>query len=220
MSEKGKRATPAMVNGAGKAAAGSNGKKFSAALLKIASDFEKLSRDTEGLQDYEKGLNSQADLQQKLEQKNHEMEGKNREMASIRKERNEEVATLQKKIDKTNEFTERLFREHEARHKVWETEKERHTNDSAELSRLRNELEMSRTAVKKSDGENRELREELGQCKEQLDKCQDQTTILENQYNLSGLQLRDVQNKLQGSQNSVAVLEQKLGILLLDRKKV
>ena len=207
MSEKGKRATPITVNGAGKATAGNDGKKFSATMLKIASEFEELRKDTEGLQDYEKLLNSQADLRQKLEQKNHEIEGRNREMASIRKEMTE-----------TTEFKDRLFREHEARYKVWEADKERHTNDSAELSQLRSELQTSRTAAEGFDCENHVLRKELGQCKEQLKKCQSQNSSLKDQCNLSDLQLKDMWTKLQSCQDDVAALEQKLGTLPLDRK--
>jgi hypothetical protein len=89
MSDKGKRGAKAATNG-------SDGNKFSSALLKITSGFEELQRETDGLQAYEKLCETQAALKQALETQKKEIKQKDEELHDLAKQKDREIAALQK----------------------------------------------------------------------------------------------------------------------------
>ncbi|KAH8744731.1 hypothetical protein F5883DRAFT_20685 [Diaporthe sp. PMI_573] len=149
MTDKSKRGAPAATNGPSKAATDS--KTFSARLLKVASEFASLSKETDGLKEYGKLFDCQTALQEELQGKTEEIQTLKQERDSTRKQAAEEAARLRGEIAEMRKYREQLTEEYHAGFKVWDADKDRHAVDSAEVSRLSEKLEACRVAAGAAD---------------------------------------------------------------------
>ena len=223
MSEKNKRG--AAVNGPGKVGAikatpGADGNKFSAALIKLASSFEKLCKDAGGLEEYQQVLDSRTGLQQELEQQKREMQELNRRMNDIQQQNAEEVGQLQSELSESKLFIENLLHQFGGKYIEWDADKSQHDKESAELSQLKDELERTQNEAKISNSEIKRLQEDLNKREKQLEKEIGSTDRLKNRLQRTQLELEEATDKVKKYNVNLKNMQSYLGILRIDESQV
>jgi predicted nucleic acid-binding Zn-ribbon protein len=223
MSEKNKRG--AAVNGPGKVGAvkvtpGADGNKFSVALIKLASGFEKLCKDAGGLEEYQQVLDSRTGLHQELEQQKREMQELNRRMNDIQQQKDEEVGQLQSELSESNRSIEILLHQFGGKYMDWDADKSQHDKESAELSQLKDELERTQNEAKISKSETKRLQEELNKTEKQLEKEINSTDTLKNRLQRKILECEEATNRLNKYETKLKKMQNDLGILRIDESQV
>src|SRR5262245_1280666 len=131
MSEKGKRGG-ASNPGSGKATTTSDGRKFAAALQKLANDFDTLCKSADGAQAYGDLLGSQTTLKQKLGESQQEVAGLRRDIEALRAEWDQDVRRLENDISELKRRKDALMADNGEKYKDWDADKRRYANSLEE----------------------------------------------------------------------------------------
>jgi chromosome segregation ATPase len=213
MTDKGRRGGQAATNG-------SDGTKLPPALVKIFSGIEELRRDTDGFQPYSKLCETQTTLKQDLETKKKEIEKKDEQLHDLAKQKDDEIATLKKKISALWDFERRLDEKYKTEFRAWDEDLKRHSTDSTKLSQLKGELETFRKAADDANNQNKQLCNAQERHIQQIDDLKKQVSSLENMSKVKELQLEEAKKSLVTCQSGLKAAKDDLGILQSDPEEL
>lgn len=219
MSEKGKRGA-AGGQGSSKAASGGDGRKFATALQKLASEFDVLCKNTNGVQDYEDLLSSQAGLKEEVQKGEQKAARLRQEIEALRVRRDEDVSGLQNMIAGLKQHHDNMMEDFGKKYKDWDADRDRHATDLKSLGQLQKELEVSKAAAVEADSENRKLRQGKGDLDSELKQWRTEVSLLKDRCDLRELELKQTRRKLEECQRGWRMAAEDLGILPLDVKNL
>ncbi|KAH8884989.1 hypothetical protein GQ53DRAFT_770507 [Thozetella sp. PMI_491] len=215
MTDKSKRGTSASAS---KIAADGSG--FSARLLKLTAELEMLCKDTDGLKDYGRLVDSQNALQKELQGKDQQLWELQKEIETLCEKREEDLAGLRAEASETEKFHERLAEEYNVRFKAWDAAINRHAQDAAELARLTRELDCANESAETAERESRSIRDKLNKQGKQLRDSQSSISTLSDKLKITELQLKQSQAELETCRKTLTTLKDDLGIVPLEKKKI
>jgi chromosome segregation ATPase len=199
---------------------GTNGNKFADKLHKLFSELEELGRDTDGLQAYAKLCENQSTLRQNLERKEKEIQKRDAELRDLAKEKDDEIARLQKDISESKDFRERLGQDYNTKFKAWDADSQRHSNDSARISQLEHELEESRKATEEVNNKCQQLRSSLNRHTKQKTELEEVVESLKIDCQKKGLELKETKKELEKCEKRLKIAKLELGFLPLDPQEL
>jgi chromosome segregation ATPase len=219
MSEKSKRGATPATNTAASKRTKSDGRKFSAAFLKIAKDFDDLRKDTEGLQEYDDLVSSHASLKQAIEEKGREIEALNKDTQERLSEKDDKIEDLQARLEKLEKEEEILNRKHESRINQLKAEALQHSIDASTLDQLERKLQDAQASAVAADNQIRQLEGYHSECEELLKDHQATISSLEAKCDRKRAELEETQKKLNTCRDTLTTLRGDVGILSLSEEK-
>jgi chromosome segregation ATPase len=144
------------------------------------------------------------------------IEKKDEELRGLAKQKDDEIAALQKSISASQEFQQRLHQTYEARIMTWDAESKRHSTDLAQISQLKGELETFHKAAEDANNQNQQLHSTLDRHIQQNGELERRISSLKNRLQRKQLELEETQRELETCQKGLKKTKDDLGILQLD----